>query len=154
MYWHSLAIHKSTSSIHTDQIHAANRRQANSFLLSFVLLFACFYVARFVFKLGHAIVVASAWFCEGNNVKDLTVSVLSWFSGIKDAKQFFTLIDFFCCVLFLHFTPFLSFSFRFIFFFYIELSILSTRDIFSGDFKVSAVQTNRFSFGLLFTFWM
>lgn len=115
MYWHSLAIHKSTSSIHTDHIHAANRRQANSFLLSFVLLFACFYVARFVFKLGHAIVVASAWFCEGNNVKDLTVSVLSWFSGIKDAKQFFTLIDFFCCVLFLHFTPFLSCFFFVIF---------------------------------------
>lgn len=151
MYWHSLAIHKSTSSIHTDHIHAANRRQANSFLLSFVLLFACFYVARFVFKLGHAIVVASAWFCEGNNVKDLTVSVLSWFSGIKDAKQFFTLIDFFCCVLFLHFTPFLS---CFIFLFYWIINFIGKRYFFSGDFKVSAVQTNRFLFGLLFTFWM
>lgn len=41
---------------------------------------------------GPLFCCCSAWFCEGNNVKDLTVSVLSWFSGVRDAKLFRTLI--------------------------------------------------------------
>lgn len=46
-------------SIHTDQIRTANRRQANSLLLSFVLLVGRIYFARFVFKLGHCFVVVT-----------------------------------------------------------------------------------------------
>lgn len=100
------------------QVHTnANRRQANSFAFVSVLLFFLPVAVRLLFHYitlslsplslsrrsfsrsllvfcwaGPLFCCCSAWFCEGNNVKDLTVSVLSWFSGVRDAKLFRTLI--------------------------------------------------------------